>query len=133
MTKMLTASGGLRPPDPWPGALPLAAYASEAEPPLLHITTLTTAKDDYQRDKLIPDNQLSADTSQSTIRSRDDYRQLSSLAKARCKKVFFYTVAKDIDAIFEFHTLRYVESILDNVLMLLQYCLIFFVAKVNKL
>ena len=71
MTKMLSASGGLCPPNPWPGALPLdpaggsaprpryrlvlrtrhgasqpvtpsAAYASEAEPPLLHITTLTT-------------------------------------------------------------------------------------------
>ena len=70
MTKMLSASGGLCPPDqglcPWTpqGALPpdrryrlvlrtrhgasqpvtpSAAYASEAEPPLLHITTLTTA------------------------------------------------------------------------------------------
>ena len=69
MTKMLSASGGLRPPDQglchWTllGALPpdpryrlvlrtghgasqpvtpSAAYASEAEPPLLHITTLTT-------------------------------------------------------------------------------------------
>jgi len=40
-------------------------------------TMATTTKDDYQR-KSIPDNQLSADTSQSTIRSRDDYRQLSS-------------------------------------------------------
>jgi len=48
MTKMLSASGGLRPPlTPWPGALPLAAYASEAEPPLLHITTLTTGFNEF--------------------------------------------------------------------------------------
>ena len=43
MTKMLSASGGLRTRH---GAsqpvTPSAAYASEAEPPLLHITTLTT-------------------------------------------------------------------------------------------
>ena len=39
MTKMLSASGGFA---PLTRALPLAAYASEAEPPLLHITTLTT-------------------------------------------------------------------------------------------
>ena len=65
MTKMLSASGGLRHPDPLTGALPpdaryrlvlrtrhgasqpvtpSAAYASEAEPPLLHITALTTGK-----------------------------------------------------------------------------------------
>ena len=61
MTKMLSASGGFAPltrgsaPDPRyrlvlrtrHGAsqpvTPSAAYASEAEPPLLHITTLTTA------------------------------------------------------------------------------------------
>jgi len=53
MTKMLSASGAL-PPDPRyrlvlrtrhdasQPVTPSAAYASEAEPPLLHITTLTT-------------------------------------------------------------------------------------------
>ena len=42
------------------------------------LNTPTTTKDDCQYGKSIPDNQLSANTSQSTIRSRDDYRQLSS-------------------------------------------------------
>ena len=42
MTKMLSLQGGFALLTPLPGALPLAAYASEAEPPLLHITTLTT-------------------------------------------------------------------------------------------
>jgi len=45
---------------------------------ICYFNTPTTTKDDYQHGNSIPDNQLSADTNQSTIRSRDDYRQLKS-------------------------------------------------------